>query len=146
MSEDLDAFPLLARLGSEEREALGDALEALEVDAGTLLFDEGDPAAGLVLVAEGRVRVACRRTGEQAELGPGASLGAFSLAGSGVREARAETTSRSRLLLLRRDAYERLVADAPRTACRLLEGVVADTAQLLRGDIRASVDPVGNND
>jgi NTE family protein len=133
LSESLDAFPLLARLESAEREALAEVLEALEVDAGTLLFDEGDPAVGLVLVAEGRVRVACRHTGEQAELGPGASLGAFSLAVQGVREARAETASRSRLLLLRRDAYESLAADAPRAACRLMEGVVADTAQLLRG-------------
>lgn len=146
MIDALEAFPLLVRLGIEERGVLVQALESLEVDAGTLLFDEGDPAEGLVLVAEGRVRVACRRTGEQAELGPGTSLGAFSLAVHGVREARAETTSRSRLLLLRRDAFERLVADAPRTACRLLEGVLADTARLLRGDIEASVDPVVNSD
>jgi CRP-like cAMP-binding protein len=146
LTDPLETFPLLARLRGEEREALSEALEALDVDAGTLLFDEGDPAVGLVLVAEGRVRVASRRTGEQAELGPGASLGAFSLAAHGVREARAETTSRCRLLVLGRDAYERLVADAPRTACRLMEGVLADTARLLRGDLEASVDPVVNND
>ena len=146
MRDDLGAFPLLARLRGGERETLARALEALEVEAGTLLFDEGDPAVGLVLVAEGRVRLASRRTGEQAELGPGTALGAFSLAAHGVREARAETTSRSRLLLLRRDAYERLAANAPQTACRLLEGVLADTARLLRGDLAASVDPAVNND
>jgi NTE family protein len=144
--DPLEAFPLLARLRGAERETLARALATLEVEAGTLLFDEGDPALGLVLVAEGRVRVASRRSGVQGELGPGASLGAFSLAAAGVREARAETTSRSRLLLLDRDAYERLVADAPRTACRLLEGVLADTARLLRGAGGASVDPVVNSD
>lgn len=135
MNDPLDRFPLLARLGPLERQALGEELEILDVGPGTLLFEEGDPAEGLLLVAEGRVRVRSRRSAEAAELGAGAALGAFSLALRGVREARAETTSRSRLLLLRRDAYERLAASAPAAACRLLEGVIADTASLLRSEL-----------
>lgn len=150
MSDELADFALLARLGGGERRALAEALVSLNVEAGTLLFEEGDPAEGLVLVAEGRVRVGSRRGGEAAEFGPGASLGAFSLVARGLREARAETTARSRLLVLRRDAYERLAREAPRAACRLLEGVLADTAALLRSGLdgagAASVDRIENSD
>ncbi len=151
MSDALEGFALLSRLGPTERQVLAEALEELEVDAGTLLFEEGDPAECLVLVAKGGVRLRSRLTGEAAELGPGASLGAFSLATAGVREARAETTSRTRLLMLRRDAYRRLAVSAPRAACLLLEGVVADTALLLRGGLASgapverSVDPKQNS-
>lgn len=128
----LERFALLAGLDREERRALSRAIESVELDAGALLFEEGDPAEGLVLLLEGRVRVASRRAPEAAELGPGAALGAFSLVEAGLREARVETLSRSRLLVLRRDAYERLAAESPGAACRLLEGILRDTASLLR--------------
>lgn len=142
----LERFALLAGLGREARLALARAIESVEVDAGTLLFAEGDPAEGLVLLVEGRVRVASQRAPEAAaELGPGTALGAFSLVERGLREARVETLSRSRLLVLRRDAYEQLAVDAPSAACQLLEGILRDTASLLRdgigrGEVR-SVDP-----
>ena len=83
-------------------------------------------------------------------LGAGASLGGLSLATCGPREACAETTSRSRLLVLRRDGYERLAANAPRVACQLLEGVLADTVEILRGALEdlvgSSVDRDANSD
>lgn len=144
-ASELEHFAVLARLDADERLALADALEELEVDAGTLLFDEGDPAEGLVLIEAGRVRVSSERTPRTVTLGPGASLGGLSLAAHGLREACAETTSRSRLLVLRRDAYERLVREEPRAACRLIEGVLADTVDLLRSGLDdwmgGSVDP-----
>ena len=128
----LERFALLAGLGREERRALARAVESVKVEAGTLLFEEGDPAEGLVLLVEGRVRVASRRAPEAAELGPGSALGAFSLVEAGLREARVETLSRSHLLVLSRDAYQQLAADSPGAACRLLEGILRDTAILLR--------------
>lgn len=133
----LERCALLSRLAPGERRALEQELEAVDVDAGTLLFDEGDEAAGLVLVASGSVRLSASRTAEWTDVGPGTALGVFSLVADGPREARAETTSRSRLLLLSREGYARLAEDEPRAACRLLEGVVADTASLLRGGLDA---------
>jgi len=53
--EELERFPLLATLGVAEREALARVLESLELEAGACLFDAGDPADGLLLVADGRV-------------------------------------------------------------------------------------------
>jgi hypothetical protein len=45
---------------------------------------------------------------------------------------RAETTSRTRLLVLRRSAYQRFAAAEPRGACRLLEAILRETASLGR--------------
>ncbi|MDJ0852623.1 MAG: cyclic nucleotide-binding domain-containing protein [Myxococcota bacterium] len=130
--DDLKAFPLLAELDESEREAVSEALEELRLDAGTLLFDEGEESDGLLFVAEGAVRIESSRAGEGVDVGPGASLGAFSLVARGEREARAETTSRSRILVLRRHGFGRLRDESPRAACRLLEAVVRETARLSR--------------
>ena len=52
---ELERFALLAGLGAADREALAGALETLELAAGTKLFDVGDPADGLLLVADGGI-------------------------------------------------------------------------------------------
>ncbi|MFQ5494979.1 MAG: cyclic nucleotide-binding domain-containing protein [Phycisphaerae bacterium] len=44
-----------------------------------MLFEEGDPAEGLVLVAEGTLRVKRLQVGSLGEVGPGQSIGASSL-------------------------------------------------------------------
>lgn len=129
---DLKRFTLLSELEEPEREAVAEELEEVVLEAGTLVFDEGEQGEGLLFVAEGGVRVESSRATQPAELGPGASLGAFSLVTSGPREARAETTSRSRLLVLRRSAFRRLAGAEPRAACRLLEAILRETARLGR--------------
>ena len=78
----LEEFPTLAGLPSPDVQAIGLALERHEVGAGHRLFDEGDPADGLWLVARGCVRVRSRAAGEAGAFGPGAMLGALSLVGS----------------------------------------------------------------
>lgn len=142
---DLKAFTLLAELAPEEREAVAEVLEELQLDSGSVLFEEGEQGEGLLFVADGGVRVASSRDEQAVELGPGASLGAFSLVASGPREARAETTSRSRILVLRRSSFRRFSDAEPRAACRLLEAILRETARLSRAalDSRAiGVDPM----
>jgi len=129
---ELSRFPLLATLDDAEREALAGALEALELDRGERLFDVGDPADGLLLVAAGRVALASDAHGARGEFGPGAALGAISLVDDGVRVARAETVSRARVLHLGRDAYRRFADAQPRAACRLLEALLREQAHTTR--------------
>jgi CRP/FNR family cyclic AMP-dependent transcriptional regulator len=129
---DLKRFTLLADLAEDEREKLAEELEELRLEEGTVLFDEGDPGEGLLFVAEGGLRVQSSRTPDSAALGPGASLGALALVVTGPREARAEATSRSRLLVLPRSAFRRFADAEPRAACRLLEAILRDTARLGR--------------
>ncbi len=57
---------------------------------------------------------------------------------------RAETTSRTQLLVLRRSAFRRFADAEPRAACRLLEAILRETARLGREAVAAArrgVDP-----
>lgn len=129
---ELERFGLLADLGASDRDALAGALEALELAAGTRLFDVGDPADGLLLVSEGRVGLTSDSHAARGEFGPGDALGANALVGDGVRVARAETLSRVRVLRLGRDAFQRFVEAQPRSACRLLEALLREQAHTTR--------------
>jgi CRP/FNR family cyclic AMP-dependent transcriptional regulator len=140
VSDELAGFPLLADLGPDERRAVAQELEWLSFEQGVALFREGEPADGLVLLIEGRVRLVSRRTGCVGECGAGACLGALSLVAEGAREATGETLSRCRMLRLSREAYGRLVAGAPRAACQLLEAVLRDSAAVVREALAAVVE------
>jgi CRP-like cAMP-binding protein len=128
----LEAFEPFRGLSAGEREELAALLEPLEFEAGGVVFVEGDPAVGLLLVAEGSVRLSSTRTAESGEFGPGSALGALAIVDAGAREATAETLSRSRLWLLRRDAFEHFVERAPRAGCSVLRAVLREHAVLLR--------------
>jgi CRP-like cAMP-binding protein len=130
--EDLLRFPLLAAFGDAERDALARALESLELEPGARVFDVGEPADGLLLVADGRVALASEPYGAEGEFGPGDALGANSLVGDGVRAARAETLSRTRLFRLGRDAFRSFADAQPRAACRLLEALLREQARVTR--------------
>jgi CRP-like cAMP-binding protein len=147
---DLKRLTLLAELEESERQAVAEELEPLDLEAGTLLFEEGEQGEGLLFIVEGGVRVESFRTQRDVELGPGAALGAFSLVASGPREVRAETTSRTRILVLRRSSFRRFANAEPRAACRLLEAILRETSRLGRealvGATAGDVDPVRRDD
>ena len=138
-ADQLKEFALLEGLSGSDRSELAEVLEPLELPAGFVVYEEGDAAGGLLLVAEGRVSLCSARAAGCVEYGPGSVLGVLSLVAGGVREATARTASHSRLWLLRRDAVERLIERAPRTACRLLQAVLHESAGLLRAMAHASL-------
>ena len=146
----LERLTLLVELEEAERQAVAEELEQLDLEPWTLLFDEGEQGEGLVFIVEGGVRVESFRAQRGVDLGPGASLGAFSLVASGPREVRAETTSRTRILVLRRSGFRRFADTEPRAACRLLEAILRETSRLGREAIAnataADVDPVSRDD
>ena len=140
---DLARFPLLAGLGDAEREALAGVLEPIELEAGARLFDAGDLADGLLLVADGRIALSSESHAAHGEFGPGESFGANSLVGEGRRAARAETLSRSRLLRLGRDAFRSFADAQPRAACRLLEALLREQSRITHEAVqRMSAAPV----
>jgi CRP-like cAMP-binding protein len=140
---DLERFPLLAALGEAEREALARALEALELEAGARLFEAGDPADGLLLVADGRVALSSPAHAARGEFGPGETFGANSLVSEGPRAARAETLSRARVLRLGREAFRSFADAQPRAACRVLEALLREQAEVTHEALqRMSAAPV----
>jgi CRP-like cAMP-binding protein len=133
--EELKRFAVLAECSDEDREAIAPLLEERQLRAGSPLFREGSESEALVLVAEGALRLESRRAGELGTLGPGGALGGVALVLAGKREVSAVAASPSRLWLLDRAAFRRLVADAPRAACRIAEGVLAQLAGALRDQL-----------
>jgi len=135
IANELKRFALLASLDEAQREALEAELEARSLDADELIFAEGDPGDGLVLVAKGEILVASERRGGAARFGPGTALGALSLVADGRRESSARAATRAHLLLLDRAGFRRLVDAEPRSACALLEAILIDCAEAVRAGL-----------
>ncbi len=132
---ELKRFALFAEFTDADCEALMEVLEAAAVPADRRLFSEGGESDGLALLMDGTVQLESRRLGGQAEVGPGTALGALSLVAMGPRESTVVTTAPCDILWLRRSDLRRLVDDAPRTACRLLEAIASEFAGLVRADL-----------
>lgn len=97
--------------------------DEIVVTRGTVLFRQGDPSESMFVVAEGRVRLTLGSGGEMREigvLGPGDFFGEISLLSGEGRSATAEVIEDSRLLVVRRDAFNMLVQDDLETVTRML--------------------------
>jgi CRP-like cAMP-binding protein len=145
MREGLPKLPVLAELDPEERALLAELLEEHRLPPGTVLFAEGDDASSVLFVASGALKVERRRVGAVGTLGAGACVGGAALVTLGAREATCTALEPTRVLELDRSAFRRLVVDAPRAACRLLEALAAQLAEAARAALdsvaAAAVDP-----
>lgn len=139
MNLELKGFELLAELAEEERELVAEMLERHELDDGEQFFAEGQEAEGLVLVEIGALALSSARGGELGQVEAGDSLGAASLVAVGPREATAVAAGATCVWVLSRESFRRLAEDAPRAACRILEGALVDLA----GAVRDGLDRFG---
>jgi len=93
----------------------------------TIVLLEGEPAEALYIVLEGRVRVyVSDEDGHEAELnqlGPHQYFGELML-GSRVRTASVRTMEPSKLCMIRRDDFERLIAARPELAFHLIQTLI----------------------
>lgn len=128
---DLKQFPQLRDLSAEELEILVPLLEERAVAKGRRLASEGEEAEGMILVAEGSVRIQ-NAAGHTGSLAAPAALGAVALVTVGARALTAVAAEPCRVLVLSRTAFHRFAEDAPRAAVRILEAIVTDLAALLR--------------
>jgi CRP-like cAMP-binding protein len=143
----LEKIALLGEFDGEDRAALADLLLERSLRSGQVCFSEGEQSEGLVLVASGAVKLESRRAGALGEVEAGGWLGGVSLVIPGEREVTATASRDTRTLEMDRTAFRRLVEDAPRTACRLLEAIVRDLGSALRPTLdqlaAGTVDPTG---
>jgi NTE family protein len=132
---DLKPFAPFAELTDADRDVLLDLVERRELSAGEVVLSEGDEADGLVLVERGLLEVKSERAGELATLEAGHHLGGLSLGSMGRREVTVTASEPSSVLLLSREAFVRLVEDAPRAATRILEAVLHELSTTLRSGL-----------
>ena len=135
---DPKAFELLSGFSEADVEALVEQLEPQKLSKGRKLFREGSESEGLVFVAGGEIELSSKRTGETARFGAGTVLGGLALANVGLREMTVATIEPCEIWRLPPEQWRRLVDDAPRSACRLLEAILAETGAL----VRAALDPL----
>lgn len=122
--EDLRAFPLFAHLEDHDVANLGGELQLRTYAPRQLIFEMGQPAAGLFLVKSGKVKVyRVSREGAEQVLGvfqEGEEFAISAVFHGGQYPASAETLEASRIYFLERAALLRHIAREPELALRLL--------------------------
>jgi CRP-like cAMP-binding protein len=117
MSTDTERDPaplgVAKGIGPDLIEALKASLTPFAVEPGELLFRQNDPADGMHVIAQGRIRVQGRTLADGlvqlAEIGPGDIVGEFSLIDLGRRSATAEAVEATQGHFLAREQFERLI-------------------------------------
>jgi signal transduction histidine kinase len=122
--EDLNDVAFLEGLDEPDLQDLASASRERTVDGGGLIFEEGDEADGLYVVASGLVRVVGVDDGGAevtlTTLGPGELFGELALLEGGRRSAAVRAVEASRLIVVERDAFLALVSRKPAVALRFL--------------------------
>ncbi len=110
---------------------LAEAMAEVELPAGRVLIEPGQPGAGMFVIDEGTVSVQPRGA-ESRELGPGDVVGELALlTRDGTRTARVQTSSEVRALALDRVSFHEALEEQPRLAIALLETAVERLASQL---------------
>ncbi|NIO39668.1 MAG: cyclic nucleotide-binding domain-containing protein, partial [Burkholderiales bacterium] len=119
----LASLDVLAGLGAHELSLLLQCTQWVDLSEGQLLFQEGEPADAMYFVVRGQMSVLARdKSGgaqQVARLGPGDTVGEISLISGVKRTAAIQANGPSALIRLPRDAFERLVSEAPQVIERI---------------------------
>jgi CRP-like cAMP-binding protein len=116
----LHSVPLFQSCGNRELERLGMLIDEVTLPAGRVLFNQGDNAAELFIIVEGRVRV--ERDGSQIAMrGPGEFFGEMALVSEGTRLATATCDTECRFLVLGHREFHSLMDEFPALKMRVLE-------------------------
>jgi CRP-like cAMP-binding protein len=110
----LRSSELFAELPESELAKIARLLKETKFSENDLIFSQGDPGDGLYIVLQGRVRIASSdsfgRERVLAFYGPGEFFGDMAVLTGGPRSASASASTDVRLLQLRKDDFDQLVA------------------------------------
>ncbi|HYL37669.1 MAG TPA: Crp/Fnr family transcriptional regulator [Bryobacteraceae bacterium] len=131
----LKAVALFAPLDDSELEFIAARSGLKSYDAGELLFSEGDPCAGLYVVASGRVRIfKTSPSGREHVLaieGPGSSIAELPVFDGGPYPASAAALEKSELVFVSRRDFRALCLEHPEVALKVLQVVGARLRRLV---------------
>jgi CRP-like cAMP-binding protein len=112
---------------------LADICDQRSVGRGTFVFRAGEESAALCFIARGTVQMTPREGGSPlGELGPGETLGGFSLLFGGEHLLTALAASDVELLEISRASYEELQTQKPQAALKLQLALAHDLCERLR--------------
>jgi CRP-like cAMP-binding protein len=136
---------LAAALGAEGAALLRPYCEAVVLDAGATLLQEGVPAAHLFLIVAGAVAVQVDGRGgpvEVARCGPGAWLGEVGFIDRGPATSTVVAVDRVSALRIRHENLLQMETEAPRAAAALLRHVTRQLAQRIANGSAGVVEEV----
>lgn len=124
-AENLPSSGLFANLDQEERNKIFAEMSLGEFTPGQLIFSRGDVGDSLYIVIEGRIRLSILTT-EGRELSfthatPGDTFGEIAMLDGKTRTADATAIKATKALILRRDAFSRLIRSVPQFTQNLIE-------------------------
>ncbi len=116
---------LFSGLGPEGLEKLRKMSRTLRYERGQVIFEEGEPAFGLYIVCQGKVKLAKHSLKGKKQilklLGPGEILGEKTLFDREVYTAYAETLEDTTLHFIEREPFIEFLKEYPEVALRLIE-------------------------
>jgi CRP-like cAMP-binding protein len=119
---ELRSVPLFDSLSSEERRAVAQHADEVDVPEGAELVRQGDFAYEFFVIEKGTAEV--MRDGERvAELGPGDFLGEMGIVSKVVRNATVVTTSPGRVIVMTEQALRSISRSNPTVAERIQAAV-----------------------
>jgi CRP/FNR family cyclic AMP-dependent transcriptional regulator len=123
----LKAAPLFAALSDSELEFIASRTARQRKSPGEILFHEGEPCAGLFVVASGRVRIFKTSPGGREQVlaieGPGSSIAELPLFDGGSYPASAAAVEFSEVLFVSREHFRALCLEHPEVALKVLQVV-----------------------
>lgn len=126
----LRSVPLFDSLSSDERRAIAQHADEIQVPDGTELVRQGEFAYEFFVLEEGTAEVV--RDGQHvAELGPGDFLGEMGIVSRAVRNATVVTTSATRAIVMTEQAFRSIRRMNPTVADRIEAAVEERCAGLL---------------
>jgi hypothetical protein len=134
----LAACSLVRGLTPRELRIVTAAMQRRELQAGEVVFRQGDEAEALYVVTRGSVsavvtlRGAVQRTQRFASLGPGTMFGEMALLDQAGRSADAVADRDTCLLVLSREGLETLLQEQPELAAKLYRNIAAHLGERLR--------------
>jgi CRP-like cAMP-binding protein len=145
----LATVPLLDGMSQAELAELARIVRHRELPAGEVLWSEGDEAAAMLLIVDGRVSVSLRLPGGRAlevtTHGRGDALGEMPLLDGGSHSATARVIEPTRLLALSRADFAALVSRSHPTAFALKRRIAAVACARLRAQLAALVESLGDD-
>jgi CRP-like cAMP-binding protein/anti-anti-sigma regulatory factor len=133
----LEAFDLVAGLPRGDIEQLRSLVKRVEFEEGDLVFREGELGDDMYLIARGSASVKMRQGGEGlptrlVTFAPGTVFGEVALLDSGPRSATVEADSALVCFVLSGADFQRLIAEQPGIAIRLLRNIAGELGNRLR--------------
>jgi signal transduction histidine kinase len=136
--EYLSQLPLFSGLQDQDLDDLYGMAEVVQLQAGQVLMEEGEPGDCLYIATEGRFEIS-KRSGERdvviAGSGAGDVIGEISLLEGSPRTATVRVVSDARLVKISREAFTQLLERSPSASLRVLRTVMArlrNTEAMLR--------------